>query len=202
MNKLASVFEHDLAIAPSDVGSPDVVATSLRGDNASHSPIVSFHSFIDNDDDVSLLQIPFRRSPFGTSMEESEVLGRPQAPEAVDAGLRLFQSLPEITAFANVVGHDGCRGMRKCGRVKYMCRRDTFRVRRVRAHGRNWTTVQDTLDLDDDGVECVHVEDVAARCACKVPLHQAHESLPLATICRRAGGNEIPFEAFSQELIR
>ena len=85
MNKLASVFEHNLAIAPSDVSPPDVISAPLRGNNAGHSPIVSFNGFIDDDDDISLLQIPLRRSPFGTSVEESEVLGRPQAPEAVDA---------------------------------------------------------------------------------------------------------------------
>ena len=82
-----------------------------------------------------------------------------------------------------------------------MCWRDSFCVAGIGAHGRQRTTIQNTFDLNDDGVKRVHVENITARGAGKMSFKEPNNSFPQTAIRRRSGGNETPLQTFFQELV-
>ena len=85
------------------------------------------------------------------------------------------------------------------GRIQNMCWRDSFCVAGIGAHGRQRTTIQNTFDLNDDGVECVHVKDISFGRTDEMPFEQAYAPFPHAAIRWSTRRNEGPFQTFFGE---
>ena len=77
--------------------------------------------------------------------------------------------------------------------VEDMSGSESFCVVGVCADWRQRAPIQDTFNLDDDGVEGVNVEDVSSHCADEVFLEETHHSLPHSTEMRSSCYNKRPF---------
>ena len=64
MNKLCPILEQQLSIVPFDRCPTDVIAAAFRGNDASHAPFMTFDALVDENDEISFLQIPLCRPPF------------------------------------------------------------------------------------------------------------------------------------------
>ena len=82
------------------------------------------------------------------------------------------------------------------GRVQDVGRRNSLCVAGISTHGRQRTTIQDSFDLDDDGIERVHVKDISFCRTDEMPLDQAHAPFPHAAIRWSTRRNEGPFQTF------
>ena len=90
MNKLGPILEQQLSIVPFDRRSSDVIAAAFRGNDASHAPFMMFDALVDENDEISFLQVLLGGSPFCTRMEKRQVFGRPNFPKRIDSTLRLL----------------------------------------------------------------------------------------------------------------
>ena len=89
--------------------------------------------------------------------------------------------------------------MRSEGWVEDMGRCKRLVVIRARGEGRQRPSIEDSFDLDEDGVEGIDVDLVSQGQGSEMPLEQSNESLPRAAAMRSPRRNEGPLQALTLE---